>query len=134
MTSEQSGPPSLVPSPVEKRIVTICETGQNITDEQRRRIRQWLQANEIDPARVAAETITVEYNVRPLSMSPGIICFTEYYLDSEGHKIFDMKTLDAAKLSRHVEQKAEIEPDPHLSAAIAEHEARVQQVSGDGDG
>lgn len=133
MTSEQSRLPSLVPSPVEKRIITIFETGQNITHEQRQRIRHWLQANEIEPARVALDTITVEYNVRPRSTSPGIICFTEYYLDSDGHKMLDPKTHpEAAKFQRHVEQKAEIEPDPHLSAAIAEHEARVQQVSGGG--
>ncbi|MFD8384236.1 hypothetical protein ACFV2X_37930 [Streptomyces sp. NPDC059679] len=132
MTSEQSGHPSLVPSPVEKRIITIFETGKNITDEQQQRIRHWLQANEIEPARVALDTITVEYNVRPRSTSPGIICFTEYYLDSDGHKIFDIKAHEAAKFLRHVEQKVEIDPDPHLSAAIAEHEARVQQVSGGG--
>ncbi|WP_331764843.1 hypothetical protein [Streptomyces sp. NBC_01238] len=103
-----------VPSPVERRVVTVFSEGQEPSDEQRQRIKRWLAANGIDPKRVALKTITVECNVRGQSENAHIIGFSEFYVDETGSKVIDEKTLrDAAMYQRWVRQIVPLEPDPN---------------------
>jgi hypothetical protein len=103
-----------VPSPVERRIVTVVRGNQELSEEQRLRITRWLEANQIEPKRVSAhEPITIECKVRGDSESFHVIGFTEYYVDSEGNKVFNEKTRnEALTYERWVAQVAELEPDP----------------------
>lgn len=103
-----------VPSPVERRVVTVFREGQELSDEQGERIKRWLAANGLDPKRVARKTITVECNVRGESENAHIIGFTEFYVDETGSKVIDEKTLqDAAMYQRWVRQIVPLEPDPN---------------------
>ncbi|MFB6665951.1 hypothetical protein [Streptomyces parvus] len=106
-----------VPSPIERRIVTVVKGGQEITGEQRERINRWLRANEINPARVAAHSgITVECNVRGPHEVRHVIGFTEFYVDQDGHKVLNPRNLhDAMTDERWVDQVVPLEADPNWS-------------------
>ncbi len=127
-----------VPHPVERRIVTVVKAGQAVSDEQRARIVQWLQANGIDPSRVARGAITVECNMRGDRPGRQIIGFTEYYEGPQGHREMNWQTLDGAlTYQRWVEQTVPIAPDPQWTGWEAWHaeidaarEERLRQGEG----
>ncbi|MFD7615766.1 hypothetical protein [Streptomyces sp. NPDC059802] len=113
-TIESSEPGAMpVPNPVERRIVTVLRGGQDISEEQRLRVARWLEANGIDPKRVAREQITIESQVRGDRESGHLIGFTEYYVNADGHKVINEKTHDGAvTYERWVRQTVPLEPDP----------------------
>lgn len=112
------------PFPVETRIVTVVKDGDALSPEQRERLCKWLRANGIDPARVAHFPITVESRIRGAEDTNHVIGFTEYYLDEEGHKVINMKTLDGVMTyQRWVQQQVPIEPDPQWEGWDAYYES-----------
>ncbi|PSK57083.1 hypothetical protein B0E38_02614 [Streptomyces sp. 111WW2] len=108
------GPGSVpVPHPVERRIVTIVSEGQQVSDEQRERVRAWLRANGIDPARVALRDITVECTMHGDQPGRQVIGFTEYYENPDGQREMNWKTREGAlTFQRWTVQQVPIEPDP----------------------
>jgi hypothetical protein len=110
-----SGKPkrTLAPHPVERRIVEVVQEGQELSDEQRTRVAAWLEANGIEPRRVALNTITVECNVHGSRESRHVIGFHEYYETPDGQRTINERTLDAAlTFQRWVAQTVPLEPDP----------------------
>jgi hypothetical protein len=102
-----------VPSPVERRIVTVVADRQELSEEQQARVMRWLEANGLDPKRVARRAITIECNVRGREESAHVIGFSEFYVDNDGRKVIDEKTLlDAFTYERWVRQIVQLEPDP----------------------
>lgn len=103
-----------VPHPVEGRIVTVVADGQEISEEQRKRVIGWLKANGIDPGRVVRRrAITIESNMHGDQVGRQIIGFAEYYENPDGQREMNWKTRDAAlTYERWVEQKVPLEPDP----------------------
>lgn len=114
MTEQKTdGRPVPVPSPVERRIITVVDEGQDISGEQRERVTRWLAANGVDPKRVALKRITLECNVRGQHENAHIIGFTELYEDETGHRVIDEKTQNSAVMyERWVRQTVPLEPDP----------------------
>ncbi|MEV6146429.1 hypothetical protein [Streptomyces sp. NPDC051992] len=111
----RQAPESLpVPSPVEVRVVTVVREGQEVTGEQRARVNRWLEANGIDPKRVALRDITVESKVRGGREGRHLIGFTEFYQDETGYKVLDEKKRipEAVTYQRWVRQTVPLEPDP----------------------
>jgi hypothetical protein len=105
-----------VPNPVERRIVTVVADGQKISDEQRKRVVAWLQANGVDPQRVTG-AITIECKMRGEQVGRQIIGFTEYYQNPDGKREMNWKTrVEALTFQRWVVQKVPLEPDPMLKA------------------
>jgi hypothetical protein len=100
-----------VPHPVVRHVITVVEEGQNISDAQRQRVIHWLRANGVDPARVAAERITLEYKMYGEKKGRQLIGFTQFHLE-DGNKVHAYKTNDVVKFQRYVEQTVELEPDP----------------------
>jgi len=104
---------SLVPYPVERRIVTVVAEGQQLSQEQRERVSRWLQANGVDHRRVALAPITIESKVYGDTAGRQVIGFREYYETPDGRRVINERTLDGAlTYERWVEQKAPLEPDP----------------------
>lgn len=102
-----------VPHPVECRIITVVEDHQEISEEQRARVATWLEANGIDPSRVALGRITVESKLYAGKPGWQIIGFTEYYETPDGHRVVDQRNRKGAlTYQRWVEQSVPLEPDP----------------------
>jgi hypothetical protein len=116
-----------VPHPVERRIVTVVAEGQEVSEEQRKRVTDWLEANGVDPRRVARRPITIESNLRGDMASRVVIGFWEYYENAAGQRVINERTLEGALLcERWVEQKVPLAPDPTWKgwdAARAQHAA-----------
>ena len=120
-----------VPSPIERRIVTVTKDDQEVTDEQRERINRWLRANQIDPTRVSARNgITVECSVRGPREARHVIGFTEFYVDKDGHKVSNPRNLrEVLTYERWVDQVVPLEADPDwpgwdvYERRVAEHKA-----------
>ena len=114
-----------VPREMETRIVTVIEDDQDISGEQRERVRAWLQANGVDPKLVnSAKAITIEYTEGPFGRTPGRIWFTQYYVNAEGSKEHALHTNEAVQFRRCVHQRVELEPDPRLPELLAAEEER----------
>ncbi|KPC73457.1 hypothetical protein ADL27_52020 [Streptomyces sp. NRRL F-6602] len=129
-----------VPHPVERRIVTVVAEGQEISSEQRERVKAWLQANGIDPRRVALGAITVECTLHGDQPGRQVIGFTEYYETPDGQREMNWKTQDGAlTLQRWVVQQVPIEPDPAWKgwskwhAEVAAKRAEQERQVGDDD-
>lgn len=127
-----------VPHPVERRIVTVVAEGQEISSEQRERVTTWLQANGIDPRRVALGAITVECTMRGDQPGRQIIGFTEYYENPDGQREMNWKTQEGAlTFQRWVIQQVPIEPDPTWQgwptwhAEMASQRAERERQAGD---
>jgi hypothetical protein len=103
-----------VPNPVERRIVTVVAEGQQISEEQRRRVVAWLTANGIDPHLVATgAAITIECRMHGDQVGRQIIGYTEYYKNANGQREINWKTRDGAlTFERWVVQEVPLEPDP----------------------
>lgn len=111
-----------VPHPVERRIVTVVAEGQNVSEEQRSRICVWLEANGIDPRRVAQGAITIECTMRGDQVGRQIIGFCEYYESADGHRELDWKTRQGAlTYERWVVQEVPLDPDPAWKGWPARH-------------
>lgn len=119
-----------VPHPVERRIVTIVSEGQQISDEQRERVKTWLRANGIDPNKVAFGDITVEYKMHGDEPGRQVIGFTEFYESPDGHREINARTLDGAlTFQRWVVQQVPIEPDPTWQGWPKWHEETAAKKS-----
>lgn len=117
-----------VPFPRERRIVTVVSVGQELSEEQRLRIAAWFRANEVDPSTVAPGEITI--HCRALGGREGHhrICFTEYYRDSDGHRIVDERTgRGVLTYPRCVRQVSPLPPDPMLPEILRD---RAEKLSG----
>lgn len=102
-----------VPHPVQRRITTVVADGQELSEEQRRRVVAWLKANGIDPGRVTRGAITIESNMHGDQVGRQVIGFSEYYENPDGQREMNWKTRDAAlTYERWVEQTVPLEPDP----------------------
>lgn len=104
-----------VPHPVEDRVVTVVRSHQSLSPEQLERIRTWLKANDIDPDLVSKEgPVTVECRVRDGREGRHLIGFTEYYVDSSGHRVVNEKLRipTVLTLQRWVKQVVPIAPEP----------------------
>lgn len=111
-----------VPHPIERRIVTVVAEGQALSAEQRARIAAWLEANGIDPRRVALGAITVECSMHGDRPGRQIIGFTEYYENADGQREMNWNTRDGAlTYQRWVVQTVPIEPDPSWKGWSAWH-------------
>lgn len=130
-TSEETRPsdqPMLVPFPVELRIVTVVSEGQQVSEEQRERVGQWLQANGIDHRRVTGGPITIESKMRGDVVGRQVIGFWEYYETPEGTRVINEKTLTSAlTYQRWVEQTVPLEPDPDWDGWEAYHQKMAEQ-------
>ncbi|MCA1220256.1 hypothetical protein [Streptomyces sp. 8L] len=102
------------PNPVALHVVTVVAEGQEIVEEQRARLADWLEANGIDPKRVSQRgPITVETRMHEGQLiGQGLIGFQEYYLDGDGHKELNEKTVEPFTYERWVRQQVPLGPDP----------------------
>ncbi|MFJ6069053.1 hypothetical protein ACIQHU_39190 [Streptomyces tendae] len=125
-----------VPHPVERCVITVVAEGQRISPEQHERVKTWLRANGIDPAKVAFGDITVEYKMRGDQPGRQVIGFTEFYENPDGQREMNWKTQESAlTFQRWVVQQVPIEPDPtwqgwpkwhaEMAAKRAEHERQA---------
>lgn len=107
--------PKPVPYPVERRITTVVDANQVLSETQRQRLRVWLEANGIDPKFVStAGSITV--HSRALGGNEGAyrIRYTEYCRDEAGHKFMDPGADGAATVERCVLQNVPLDEDPEV--------------------
>ena len=119
-----------VPHPVERRVVTVVAQDQEISEEQRCQVVDWLRANDVDPSLVVGP-ITVESTMRGDQEGTPIIGFTEYYEDPQGRRVLNEKTLDGAlTFERWVRQQVPLEPDPEWKGWDA-HRAAQPRETGD---
>ncbi|MYW43055.1 hypothetical protein [Streptomyces sp. SID161] len=123
---------NLVPHPVERRIVEVMQEGQELSEEQRMRIAAWLEANGVEPRRVAQKTITVECKVSGNRESRHVIGFHEYYETPDGHRTINERTLEGAlTFQRWVAQTVPLEPDPEWEG-WDERQARLDKMKMEG--
>lgn len=128
LPKDTTPPPSFVPHPVERRIVRVMAEDQDLTEEQRRRVVAWLEANGIDHKRVARKAITVECNVHGDREANHIICFREFYETPDGHRVINEKTrTEALTFERWVRQTVPLDPDPSWEGWAA-YRARVEEL------
>lgn len=123
-------PRVLVPHPIELRVVTVVDEGQEISEEQRKRVADWLDANGVDHRRVVGP-VSIETKMRGDEVGRQVIGFREYYEDADGHRTINEKTLkEALTYERWVEQKVPLGPDPEWEgwdAWRAENQARADR-------
>lgn len=125
MTLPKNTGRTLVPHPVERRIVQVVTEGQELSEAQKSRVRDWLEANGVDPKRVARKDVVVECNVRGDRENRHIIGFHEYYETPDGHRVMNEKTFDGAlTFQRWVAQTVPLDADPEWEGWDAYH-ARI---------
>ncbi|WP_158102044.1 hypothetical protein [Streptomyces glaucescens] len=101
-----------VPHPHVRCVRLIFDAAQALSPSQRDRVASWLDANGIEPSRVAAgHPVTVEYKTDGQKEWGHLICFAEYYEDASGSRTFDYKTQAATVVQRCVRQSAGLEPE-----------------------
>jgi hypothetical protein len=102
-----------VPHPAELRTVTVVSEGQEVSEEQRKRVADWLEANGVDHRRVCLGPITIESKLYGDQVGREIIGFREFYETANGQRVINERTLkEALTYERWVEQKVPLEPDP----------------------
>jgi hypothetical protein len=101
-----------VPHPHVRCVRLICDADQALAPAQRDRVASWLDANGIQPSRVAAgHPVTVEYKTDGQKEWGHLICFAEYYEDASGSRTFDYKTQAATVVQRCVRQSVALGPE-----------------------
>ncbi|MFG2677049.1 hypothetical protein [Streptomyces sp. NPDC048445] len=107
--------PRPVPYPVERRVTTVVDADQVLSETQQQRLRVWLEANGIDPKFVSTGgSITVHSRAVDGSEGAYRIRYTEYCRDEKGHKFMDPGAGEAATVERCVLQSVPLDEDPEV--------------------
>ncbi|MEV3996744.1 hypothetical protein AB0K62_13840 [Streptomyces halstedii] len=108
--------PKPVPYPVQRRIVTVIEAGQVLSEAQKQRVRSWLEANSIDPQFVfTGAPITVHSRVVNHNEGACQIRYTEYCRDENGQRFTDAPTEGLVTVERRVRQAVPLDEDPEVT-------------------
>jgi hypothetical protein len=108
--------PTPVPYPVQRRIVTVVEGNQVLSEGQQQRVCAWLKANGIDPMFVSsAAPITVHWRALHGKEGAFRIRYTEYCRDEAGQKFTDVGADGALTVDRCVVQVAPLDADPEVT-------------------
>lgn len=108
-----------VPSPTRTTITTVVADGQEVTEEQRARLCDWLRANSIDPDRVPQRApLTIEQT----GDKQPIIRFRSYYLNEAGVKEQGPDGGGALQVERTRPLSVELPPEPSDDGGHLFHE------------
>ncbi|MFJ7990334.1 hypothetical protein [Streptomyces sp. NPDC096351] len=105
---------SLVPDPIDRFVTTVVSGDEDLSEEQRRRVCDWLKANGIDPNDVCGrEPLTIEGSIYDGKKRHQVICFSEFHRNESGHRYADPRDRTTAMvIQRAVRQTVELAPDP----------------------
>ncbi|MGO1025556.1 hypothetical protein ACTOXX_33835 [Streptomyces rubiginosohelvolus] len=104
-----------VPYPVQRRVVTIMEANQLLSEGQKQRVRDWLEANGIDPKWVsAAGPITVHSRAVNGNEGGYRIKYTEFCRGEDGQRFADPGLNEAVTVERCVLQTVALDEDPEV--------------------
>lgn len=104
-----------VPYPVQRRIVTVTEAGQLLSEGQKQRVRAWLEANGIDPKWVStAGPITVHSRAVNGNEGGYRIRYTEFCRDENGQRFADPGLNGALTVERCVLQTVPLDEDTEV--------------------
>ncbi|MFI9194151.1 hypothetical protein ACIG0A_33235 [Streptomyces californicus] len=104
-----------VPYPVQRRVVTVMEANQLLSEGQKQRVRAWLEANGIDPKWVsAAGPITVHSRAVNGNEGGYRIRYTEFCRGEDGQRFADPGLNEAVTVERCVLQTVPLNEDPEV--------------------
>jgi hypothetical protein len=104
-----------VPYPVQRRIVTVMEASQVLSEGQKRRVRVWLEANGIDPKFVSTEgSITVHSRAVDGDEGAYRIRYTEFCRGEDGQRFTDPGADGALTVERCVLQNVPLDEDSEV--------------------
>ncbi|MGW1814142.1 hypothetical protein ACWCQM_11350 [Streptomyces sp. NPDC002125] len=111
-------PPQLkpVPYPVQRRVITVVEAGQLLSEGQKQRVRAWLEANGIDPNFVSTGgSITVHSRAVNGNEGGDRIRYTEFCRGEDGQRFTDPGADGALTVERWVLQAVPLGEDPEVT-------------------
>ncbi|MFF2864508.1 hypothetical protein ACFVSX_32090 [Streptomyces rubiginosohelvolus] len=104
-----------VPDPVQRRVVTVMEANQLLSEGQKQRVRAWLEANGIDPKWVsAAGPITVHSRAVNGNEGGYRIKYTEFCRGEDGQRFADPGVNAAVTVERCVLQAVPLDEGPEV--------------------
>jgi len=104
-----------VPHPVQRRVVTITEAGQLLSEGQKKRVRAWLEANGIDSKWVStAGPITVHSRAVNGNEGGYRIKYTEFCRGEDGQRFADPGVNGALTVERCVLQTVPLGEDTEV--------------------